>query len=104
MIFNSDIVKISNTLSLAKLVIEAFDWKDDRSFTDKSNSIGVAEVLTCRIKHGDLIMLHVAILFHHFLCVCKLHLSCVFVVTLSYHQSIFVVFKNQSLSISLHLS
>ena len=41
-------------------------------------------------------MLYVAMLFHHLACVCVLHLSCTYVVTLSYHHSIFVLFRNQS--------
>ena len=36
-------------------------------------------------------MLCLTILFHHLVCVCVLHLSCVYVITLSYHHSIFVI-------------
>ena len=37
------------------------------------------------------------------MCVCVLHLSCVYIATLSYHHSIFVVFTYQSPSHSFHL-
>ena len=39
----------------------------------------------------------------HLVCVCVLHHSCVYVVTLSYHHSIFFVFLYQSRSHSFHL-
>ena len=49
-------------------------------------------------------MLCLTILFHHPVCVCVLHLSCVYVVTSSSHHSIFGAFTNQSPSHSFYLT
>ena len=48
-------------------------------------------------------MLCVAILFHHLVCVCVLHINCVYVFTFPYYHYIFVVFTYQSPSNSAHL-
>ena len=48
------------------------------------------------LKTFDRSMLCVTILFNHLVCVCVIHLCCVYVVTLSHHHSIFVLFIYQS--------
>ena len=48
-------------------------------------------------------ILCVTISLHHLSCICALHLSCVYVVELSYHHSIIALFTNHSPSHSFHL-